>query len=594
MTPPPRCYSRAVLGRRQQPFLCGIVLLLLPAAVQGTITIMDTGERFPSRQDKEYGPLLWNGYQYAGRLQMIDGNMPLCPRSTSDAVPEEKHRLVIPSDGLPVALLAREGSCTTLEKLNYIRQNIEPANLVHYLILDGGDHHHIEGSNNVVERGGPLRTDNNLATEAEVSTATELSSFWNIYHHDKQQELCETDDCLKKRDESIPIHVLHVSFRTEYKLLDYLLHQSDTMREDGGPRLAIDSKINVNRLSDNVALAVAALTLLGACLCSLGLLIHGNRAGWWEPEPQRPPPRRRNQRRLRREQVKEMLPVYRFNGAELEIIPEESEAAMVLDEEGNPRPRVPPLLPEELDCCSICLDEYEKGDRVRVIDPCNHTFHSKCIGRWLVERSATCPLCKHDLYDSDDEESEAAAEDGQQQHLGINTQGLVASADPENAGITHFEFLQQQQQQEREPQDPSRSFWNWVRQRTEETPAVAGVSEAQLPLEQQGEQQPQTEGEPVVTRPTRRRWWQRMLRGGGATEQSLIEPLLNQQEGGEERVIQDVEAPIVEEVAGSEEAMPTQEGPTEGVPAEDTTPTTTVPEASSSETEGSTTVVAAE
>ena len=470
---------------------------------QATITIMDTGETFASRQDSEYGPLLWKDYQYAGRMQIIEGNLPLCPNEEED--PDVKHRLVIPSDGLPVALLGRNGGCSTLEKLHYIQAHVEPANLVHYLILDGNSHH--------VE-----------SATAESSIGTTLSEF---VFQTTESVACSDDGtnkgCVYKRDESIPIHVLRVSYRTEFKLLDYLLHQSDTSRSDGGPRLAIDSRINVHRLSDNIVLAVAALTLLTACLCSLGLLIQGNRAGWFEPPPPPPPPRS-NRRRLRREQVKELLPVYRFNGRELEIIPEETTyTTPLLDQDGSEQiaaPGLPPLLPDELDCCSICLDDYEEGDRVRCIEPCNHTFHSKCIGKWLVERSATCPLCKFDLYDSEDEESEEGDE-------------APRNADPDNAGITRFQaelpmgILEQQLVQQQQADRP-RAFWNWFRPREEEN--TEGVNDN--PTRENPVAMEENNDGPVEVPPrSRRSWWQRLLRRRQEPAvESLTEPLLNPNE----------------------------------------------------------------
>ncbi|KAF5181885.1 hypothetical protein FRX31_028528 [Thalictrum thalictroides] len=46
--------------------------------------------------------------------------------------------------------------------------------------------------------------------------------------------------------------------------------------------------------------------------------------------------------------------------------------------------------------CSICLEDMKEGDEVRTLC-CDHTFHSKCIWKW-VEKQATCPLCRFDMH----------------------------------------------------------------------------------------------------------------------------------------------------------------------------------------------------
>jgi len=43
--------------------------------------------------------------------------------------------------------------------------------------------------------------------------------------------------------------------------------------------------------------------------------------------------------------------------------------------------------------CSICLEEYEEGEMLRML-PCHHLFHTECIIPWLTERFPNCPLCK--------------------------------------------------------------------------------------------------------------------------------------------------------------------------------------------------------
>ena len=44
--------------------------------------------------------------------------------------------------------------------------------------------------------------------------------------------------------------------------------------------------------------------------------------------------------------------------------------------------------------CSICIDEFEEGEKIRLLPLCGHAFHTECISPWLTERQGCCPLCK--------------------------------------------------------------------------------------------------------------------------------------------------------------------------------------------------------
>ena len=49
-------------------------------------------------------------------------------------------------------------------------------------------------------------------------------------------------------------------------------------------------------------------------------------------------------------------------------------------------------LTENQGCCSICLEDFVRGDK-RTSLPCMHGFHESCINRWLSS-NGVCPVCK--------------------------------------------------------------------------------------------------------------------------------------------------------------------------------------------------------
>ncbi|KAJ6794274.1 RING-H2 finger protein ATL3-like [Iris pallida] len=47
---------------------------------------------------------------------------------------------------------------------------------------------------------------------------------------------------------------------------------------------------------------------------------------------------------------------------------------------------------EEADC-AVCINEFDEGEKVRVLPRCGHRFHVDCIDMWFCSHS-TCPLCR--------------------------------------------------------------------------------------------------------------------------------------------------------------------------------------------------------
>ncbi|XP_074851344.1 E3 ubiquitin-protein ligase Praja-2 [Carettochelys insculpta] len=58
-------------------------------------------------------------------------------------------------------------------------------------------------------------------------------------------------------------------------------------------------------------------------------------------------------------------------------------------------------------CCAICCSEYVKDEIITEL-PCHHFFHKPCVTLWL-QKSGTCPVCRHVLAPVLPEAAAAAA-----------------------------------------------------------------------------------------------------------------------------------------------------------------------------------------
>ena len=164
----------------------------------------------------------------------------------------------------------------------------------------------------------------------------------------------------------------------------------------GGPKVLLDGRsYDSSKFLRTFLFWLGLSIMVVGCCCSVllsarvqNMLDHDNGPNNGANQTGRPV-----RRRLTHEQVEDLLPVYRYQGDGRDLV-------------GWNNPSVS-LTGVDLSMCSICLDEYEPGDQVRVL-PCMHSFRSKCIAKWLTERSSTCPLCKLDLLvEEEDDESDS-------------------------------------------------------------------------------------------------------------------------------------------------------------------------------------------
>ncbi|XP_047975593.1 E3 ubiquitin-protein ligase RNF13-like [Salvia hispanica] len=52
--------------------------------------------------------------------------------------------------------------------------------------------------------------------------------------------------------------------------------------------------------------------------------------------------------------------------------------------------------PPDSDECSVCLSEFAAEECCQLA-ACGHTFHRRCVERWLKGYVSTCPLCRAEV-----------------------------------------------------------------------------------------------------------------------------------------------------------------------------------------------------
>mmetsp|Transcript_3693 Transcript_3693/g.8425 ORF Transcript_3693/g.8425 Transcript_3693/m.8425 type:complete len:672 (-) Transcript_3693:1405-3420(-) len=457
-----------------------LCLSWMGTTVEATISFIESGRTFHSKLDPHIGQQMMRGYEYMGRLQSVAENPTLCP----GVYPNQKWNVVTPTDGLPVALIAQSGGCSVMEKAHVAANMINPPNNVGYVIIvepskrRGGykndnpfankdtnnEYRMATIESSVDEENDGYDENNSQLIHSAQSLALELHSLvqsmagnnddsaffvpkmsdlelFEAEQHGRALTQFTTEFTEELSDKTnpknlegpgdLPLAVLHVTYATGQVLLDIIANENPVDYRQGGLRILLNGKENDYSAHTIILWMLISFTF---CLCGCCCLLFCVQTSFDE-EQEQAAPRRPVRRRLTLDQVRTRFPSYHFNP--VEHSQNNCCAGDCHATEASQQHNYMQLSDE----CTICLDEFEPGVRVRQL-PCGHVFHSTCIARWLIERSAVCPLCKLDLYEEPEEEDDDDDSDVQQpqEPPALSFFGRLWSGATSNQGYARLEI----------------------------------------------------------------------------------------------------------------------------------------------------------